>query len=150
MLRVHRWFPVFAALALVACGGSDGPTDPGNGGNDPPGETRAIKDTPSFAADVQEIFDRRGCSAGSCHGAAAAANLDLRASASFAALVNVASFQDGNEVRVIPGNAQNSYLVEKVEGRQTVGSTMPPNGSPLDQIDRTNLRNWIDNGAENN
>ncbi len=62
----------------------------------------------------------------------------------------MASFGDGNEVRVIAGDAQNSYLVKKLEGRQTVGARMPLNGAPLDNIDLTNIRNWIDQGAQNN
>jgi hypothetical protein len=40
--------------------------------------------------------------------------------------------------------------VIKVEGRQSVGASMPQTGSPLDSIDLTNLRNWIDQGALNN
>ena len=63
-------------LALVVvftgCGGGDGPTDPGSdptGGNGNTGG-RTIKDNPSFSNDVVEIFVRRGCTDGSCHGGA--------------------------------------------------------------------------------
>jgi hypothetical protein len=52
--------------------------------------------------------------------------------------------------RVIPGNARASYLVVKLEGRQTIGSRMPLNASALDNIDLTNIKNWINQGAKNN
>jgi hypothetical protein len=46
-------------------------------------------------------------------------------------------------IRVDPGNANQSYLIIKVEGRQPVGNRMPPSGQALDNIDLTNLKNWI-------
>jgi hypothetical protein len=63
--------------------------------------------------------------------------------------VNVAASQ-ASVARVIPGNANDSYIVVKVEGRQTVGVRMPLGGSALDNIDLTNLKNWINLGAKNN
>jgi hypothetical protein len=63
--------------------------------------------------------------------------------------VNVGSNQV-SALRVIPGNANDSYLIVKVEGRQSVGQRMPIGGSPLDNIDLTNLKNWISQGAKNN
>ena len=78
------------------------------------------------------------------------ANLDLRDGAAFANLVNVASFGEPNFQRVTPSDAQNSYIVIKLEGRQAVGARMPLNGTVLDNIDLTNIRNWISTGAPNN
>lgn len=148
-----RFSVVALTSTLLACGGGDDGTgpgggDPGNGGNNPP--ARVILTNPSFATNIQEIFDRRGCSASSCHGAALSGNMDLRSNASFASLVNVASFSDGAFQRVTPNDAQNSYIVMKVEGRQTVGARMPLGGANLDNTDVTNLRNWINTGAPNN
>ena len=54
------------------------------------------------------------------------------------------------EVRVIVSDAVNSYLVKKLEGTAGVGSRMPLGGSPLDNIDLTNVKNWINQGAKNN
>lgn len=130
-------------LVLSACGGGDSPSDPG--GEDP----RVVKQNPSFATDIQEIFDRKGCTAAGCHGNAQQAGLDLRPGAAHGALVGVTATSEAIQ-RVIPGNAQGSYLVIRVEGRQTVGSRMPLGGTPLDNVDLTNLRNWIDRGAPNN
>ncbi len=140
---------VAAALTLGACGdGGTGPDDDGsNGGNNNP--ARQILADPSYANVIQEIFNRRGCSSGSCHGSTQSAGLDLRSGSSRASLVNVASTQTGT-LRVIPGDANGSYLIIKVEGRQTVGDRMPVGGAVLDNIDLTNLKNWINQGAKNN
>jgi hypothetical protein len=108
-----------------------------------------VKANPAFGADIQEIFDRRGCTASGCHGSAQSAGLDLRSGSAYGSLVNVQASSEPI-VRVIPNDAQNSYLVIKLEGRQSVGAQMPRGGSPLDTIDMRNIRNWIDTGAPNN
>ncbi len=139
---------LIVGLFVSACGGDDSPTGPED--NNPPPETRVIKDSPSFATDVQEIFTRRGCTGGSCHGnGAGGLTLTSTASVSYGNLVNVASPTTG-EIRVIPGNAIDSYLVKKLEGRQSAGDQMPRGGAALDDIDLSNIRNWINRGATNN
>jgi hypothetical protein len=144
-----RSLAVAAALSLAACGDSGtGPDDdPGNGGGN--GDTRTIVADPSFATVIQEIFNRRGCSASSCHGSSQQAGMDLRSGSAYANLVNVMA-TEASVARVIPGNANASYIVVKVEGRQTVGQRMPLGGAALDNIDLTNLKNWINQGAKNN
>jgi hypothetical protein len=64
-------------------------------------------------------------------------------------LVNVDATQ-ASVARVVPGNATDSYIIVKVEGRQTTGERMPLGGSALDNIDLTKLKNWINQGAKNN
>ena len=128
---------------MIGCSSDDSPTSSG-------GTTgRTIKSNPAFATDIQEIFDRRGCSASNCHGAAKASSLDLRIGASHSQLVGKAVSQTSG-TRVIINNAQDSYLVMKIEGRQTIGLKMPITGPMLDSIDIQNIRNWIDTGAPNN
>jgi hypothetical protein len=138
---------------VVGCGDSSSPTS-----STPPvtttttvtsSDTRTIKDNPSFANDIQEIFQRRGCTNAACHGAATAAGLNLQTGASYGNLVNVMATSE-SVVRVTPANADGSYLVIKLEGRQAVGARMPLGGQPLDQTDLTNIRNWITQGANNN
>jgi hypothetical protein len=145
--------PTLSTLALAAlvstCGGSDDPTGPGDGGG-PAGTTRTIKADPSLANDIQGVFNRHLCSSGNCHGSQQQAALDLRAGNAHASLVNVPSTNEPGMVRVIPGDADRSYLVVKLEGRQTVGVRMPLGRSPLDSIDLTNVKNWINRGARNN
>jgi hypothetical protein len=64
--------------------------------------------------------------------------------------VVVQATTEPQRILVIPGNAEDSYLVVKLEGRQTIGQRMPLGRAPLDSIDMGNLRNWIDRGAKNN
>ena len=136
----------FLAAAFAACG-EDSPTDPAG---DPGGTPRTIKAAPSFATDINEILQRRGCSTSGCHGTGAGGlTLSSSASANYAALVGVTA--NGQSIDyVVPNDATNSYLVIKIEGRQTVGQQMPLGSSALDNIDQTNIRNWIDTGAPNN
>ena len=53
-------------------------------------------------------------------------------------------------MRVIPANADSSYLVMKVEGTQPCGARMPLGDQPLDTIDMQNIRNWVTENALNN
>lgn len=73
------------------------------------------------------------------------------ANASFDSLVGVASIQQGSLQRVAPGDAENSYLVHKIEGAPTIdGGRMPLGGTPLDAETIAQIRAWIDAGAQNN
>ena len=132
--------------ALAACGGGSSSTTPTPMATPDP---RTVQADPSFSSTVQEIFERKGCTNGACHGASAQAGLTLVPGSSYANLVGVRGTQQPI-VRVIPGDASGSYLVIKLEGRQSVGSRMPQTGTPLDTIDLTNIRNWIAQGARNN
>ena len=151
-MNLHR--PVLLGCALVfgLTGCSDSPTalvtDPGD--ESPVSSQREILAAPSFVTNINEIFQRRGCSSGSCHGnGASGMTLGTGASANYAAILGVqASSEDF--LQVDPGDPANSYIIIKVEGRQTIGQRMPLGSGALDTIDLTNLRNWISNGAPNN
>lgn len=141
-------YPVLCCLVLATCSTSDSPTDLVG----TPSDTRTIKANPSFADDITEIFKRTGCADSNCHGnGAGGLVIGSSASANYARLVNVTSPISG-EVYVIPNDAQNSYLVKKLENRQGSGNgtRMPIGGSALDNIDLTNIKNWINKGAPNN
>jgi hypothetical protein len=142
---VIRFLLVAAAVPLAACGPGSGSLDP----NDFSSNVREVKEDPSFNTDIQGIFDSEGCVNGACHGVGASAGLNLERGLAYANLVGVAATQEGYE-RVTPEKANESYLIIKLEGRQQVGSRMPPSGNPLDQIHMGNLRNWINKGAKNN
>jgi Ca2+-binding RTX toxin-like protein len=98
-----------------------------------------------YSTQIQPIFSAR-CD--QCHsGSGAPQGLQLDASNSYADLVNVASQEVPSLMRVEPGDPDNSYLVQKVEGTAAVGGRMPLGGSKLpdDEIDL--IRQWISEGA---
>jgi len=107
------------------------------------------KANPSFQNDIQPIFNS-SCAISSCHNATAQAGLDLSAGKAYSTLVNVASTEVPALMRVSPGDATNSYLVMKLENRQTVGGRMPFGGNPLSATQIQNIKNWINNGANGN
>ena len=110
---------------------------------------------PTFSAirrDVLEASDssgRRACT--NCHtnvGRTPAANLNLVGPGSYDQLVNIPAQNKPGAIRVIPGDADNSYLVHKIEGRPTIaGVRMPINGPYMTDGQVLILRRWIDRGA---
>jgi hypothetical protein len=151
---MKNYFLIATTLLLVfvfssACGDSNSPTSVSGPTTPVPDSTVGVIADPSFSNDIQPIFNQNGCANGGCHGVAMAANLDLQPGASHANLVNVTATREPL-LRVIPGNADGSYLVVKLEGRQSVGSQMPLGGQPLSETDLTNIKNWINRGAQNN
>ena len=135
-------------LAFAACGGSDVPTGPDGAGNGSGGGGAPPSASPSFSSEVNPIFTAKGCTAGNCHGGGQGGlTLTSSASSNYSNLVNVQS-SDPSFLLVEPGDAQNSYLVIKVEGR--AGSRMPVGGAALTSNQIQTIRNWIDTGAPNN
>jgi hypothetical protein len=107
------------------------------------------KSDPSFSSDIQPIFNS-SCAVSSCHNATAQAGLNLSSGTAYGAVVNVASSEVPSLMRAAPGDATNSYLVMKLEGRQTSGNRMPAGGNPLSSTQIQNIKNWINQGAKNN
>ncbi len=102
---------------------------------------------------IQETVFTPTCAVSGCHtgpaGSGLPAGQDLsNVGASFASLVNVPSEQEPTLLRVDPGNADASYLVQKIEGTAASGSRMPLGGAPLAQASIDNIRAWIDAGAD--
>lgn len=92
------------------------------------------------------------CAVSGCHSGPSGPNLpggmDLTtADNSFNNLVNLPSVQIPALQRVTPGDADASYLVQKLEGTAAGGQRMPLAGPPLDQATIDVIRAWIDNGA---
>ena len=147
-MELRRPTALAVAFLVSACGG-DGPTDPNGEGNGNGGGA-VLLDDPSFQANINPIFTGNGCTASNCHGGGRAGlTLTSDASANYGNLVNVSATSE-SFLRVKPGDAQNSYLVIKLEGRQIVGERMPLAGCCLSPIDIGNIRNWIDDGAPQN
>ena len=86
-----------------------------------------------------------GCHTGPTSGALPG-GMDLTTAAhSAASLINVASIENGALKRVLPNDADNSYLIKKLEG--TAGTQMPLGGQPLSAATIAKIRTWITNGA---
>ena len=102
---------------------------------------------------IQSVVFSPTCATAGCHTGPAASNLpaglDLsNADASFASLVNVMSAQAAGETLVVPGDADASYLIHKLEGTAAVGNRMPPPpASALDTATIAEIRQWITDGA---
>lgn len=84
-----------------------------------------------------------------CHaGAAAPLGLKLDADNSYAFLVGMASSEEPGILRVNPGDPDNSYLIQKLEGTAKVGGQMPLGRSAIPQETIDLIRQWIAEGAE--
>jgi hypothetical protein len=129
-------------LALAACGG---------GGEDeaPPAPPPAGLQ-PTLASIQDNVFTP-SCAKSGCHtGAGAQAGLRLDPGFSWASLLMVSS-QDMSLTRVIPGNPDGSFLIQKLEGTAMLGGQMPADGPPfLQQSTIIVIRQWILDDAQMN
>lgn len=84
-----------------------------------------------------------------CHiGASAPEGLQLDAAHSYGLLVGVPSVEQPSVLRVKPGDPDNSYLIQKLEGAPTIsGGQMPLGGPYLPQATLDTIRQWITDGA---
>ena len=92
------------------------------------------------------------CATAGCHsggGGDLPTVMDLTsAQASFDNLVNIASLEVPALLRVMPGDPDNSYLIQKLEGTAAEGDRMPLDSSePLDPATIAAIRQWIADGA---
>jgi hypothetical protein len=113
---------------------------------------------PTFASIQHEILESTDSSGRTpcvqCHtnvGRVPSGGLNLTAGNSYAALVNVASLLKPSATRVIPGDPDGSYLIQKLEGTAGIaGRRMPFNGPPyLTDGQILVIRRWIELGAKN-
>lgn len=131
-------------LLVTSCGSSSGGDSgsiapPANGG----GGGSMLQ--ANFDSIQESVFDARCIT---CHiGASAPQGLRLDEANSFALLVGVASGNEPSLLRVDPGNPDDSYLIRKLEGTQSVGARMPLGGPFLPQADIDVIRQWIIDGA---
>ncbi|HEX7373877.1 MAG TPA: hypothetical protein VF277_02820 [Steroidobacteraceae bacterium] len=130
--------------ALAACAGNGNGLD-GNGR--PIGEgTGGGPLTADFDSIQANVFTPI-CTV--CHaGAGAPQGLRLDAANSYDLLVGVPSNEAGSVLRVKPGDPDHSYLIQKLEGRASVGARMPFGGPYLDQATIDVIRQWITDGAQ--
>lgn len=96
----------------------------------------------SLDLDVPALFVER-CST-ECHeGEDPAAGLDLATPGIEERLVAQASHICPGRVRVVPGDPDSSFLVEKVDGSPECGLPMPMSEQPLSQRELACVRSWV-------
>lgn len=133
-------------LVLGACGAGTGEGLDQNG--QPLGDGGGPVPLAPTLASIQANIFTPTCAFSGCHGGATVQQgLNLDPGFSAANLINVVSPQDATLIRVIPGNPSGSFLIQKLEGTQTVGIPMPAFSPPLPQATINVIRQWIANGA---
>ena len=120
---------------VVACGGESVPTDDPGPRSGPP--------CPTSLEELSSQVFQVSCVDAGCHGSNdRAGGLDLQASALEAELFGAAAALCDGEVRVVPGDAMSSYLIDKLRGTGC-GAPMPIlQPLPTETIDC--IEAWID------
>ncbi len=127
-----------APLALSGCGAGSGEGLDQNGQPlvSPPGAL-----VPTLASIQDNVFSPR-CAIPECHGGG-------DPGFSYGNLINVPSPRDSNLIRVVPGDPDASFLIQKLQGADgLLGNRMPDNGPPYLTTATINvIRQWIQDGA---
>jgi hypothetical protein len=141
---------VLALLSLAACAGNGEGLD-ANGQPLAAGSSGSLPPLSADFASIQANIFTPICSV--CHiGGAAPEGLRLDAADSFNLLVGVPSTEVPSLLRVKPGDPDNSYIIQKLEGHAAVGAQMP-DGCPSTQPCLTTstiafIAQWITDGAQ--
>ena len=117
--------------------------------------------TESFAAIYQSILSNPNysCKGPLCHGRDASmlssvGNLSMAsAQTTYEQLVNVTSNSTArkDKTRVVPGDAKNSLLLQKLRGDTTTcGAPMPINADQISDAELKRITDWVNAGACNN
>jgi mono/diheme cytochrome c family protein len=132
-------------LIVAACAGNGNGLDANGrplvpGGSPPPPLSADL-------ASIQANIFTPICSV--CHiGGGAPEGLRLDAADSFNLLVGVPSTEVPSLMRVKPGDPDNSYIIQKLEGHAAVGAQMPLGGPYLSISTIAFIRQWITDGAQ--
>lgn len=141
---MRRRFHLLLVLLCTACTAGDGTGLDMNGrpleeGGESPGDTVFDRIQATILTPICTV----------CHaGANAPLGLRLDADNSYLMLVGVPSVEVPSLLRVDPGNPDDSYLVQKIEGTAAVGAQMPLGGPSLPVDSMQLVRQWIRDGAE--
>jgi len=111
---------------------------------------------PTFSTIQRDIFEstdsagRQACTL--CHtstGRNPSGGMNLNHDVAYEQIVNAAVRGKPGAIRVVPGDPDNSYLIQKLEGAASIaGRRMPINGPPfLTDGQILIIRRWIANGA---
>ena len=95
---------------------------------------------------IQANIFTPNCALSGCHTATSAAGgLRLDEANSFGDIFNQNSTEAPASILIIPGDANNSYLVQKIEG--SAGTRMPKDLPALSTEKIQAVRDWVNNGA---
>jgi len=128
-------------------GDSGQSSDSGESGDSGQSSDSGAPATPTFT-EIQDTIFMPSCAFSTCHGDAdGVAGIVLTGDEAHAALYEAPAVGKDGAVLVIPGDADNSYLVQKMEDAEDIeGLPMPPAGI-LDEELTQMVRAWIDAGA---
>jgi hypothetical protein len=141
-------------LGLAACGGGTA-ADPPDGGL---ADSGAADAGPARFAQVEQHVIKISCAlSASCHGATPGqGKLDLSGNI-YDALVNVPSTEVPGKMRVVPGDPDSSYVMDKLLNRNlpvgpdpTSPWTFMPTTGMIEPERIEQVRSWIADGAKNN
>jgi hypothetical protein len=95
---------------------------------------------PKLSVIQRELFTP-SCTFSACHGSIAPeAGLDLRAGHAYSSLMM--------GTRVVPGNPDASYLIDKVYGRKNAAIMPPPETGVMEEQWKHALSEWVARGAQ--
>jgi hypothetical protein len=104
-------------------------------------------ENPATFTEVYENILEPSCGFSSCHGGGAGGFFLGDMHTTYGSLVNAESADAEGEILVVPGDANSSYLILKLEDAEgIVGDAMPP-AQPLPKEKIERVRSWIDAGA---
>jgi len=148
-LKLRFFFTVLFAMTVYACSGSGEGLDENGRPLNPASRQQAPDNTVSFSSLQSTVFTPT-CAFSGCHsGASAPLGLQLDEGSAYDNLVNQPSEQQSDYFRVSPGDPDNSYLIQKLEGIAAVGQQMPRGLPPLSIDTVASIRQWIADGAAN-
>jgi hypothetical protein len=110
-----------------------------------------VNPSATLSGDVQPILTG-SCALAGCHaGAKPQQNMLLTSGNTYKNVVNVSSAECSSLMRVAPNQVDQSYLMDKLLGKNMCsGTQMPKTGSSLSTAQLGTIRSWICSGAPNN
>lgn len=139
---------ICVAVLCAACGNDHAEPDVGDAAMDD--DPLAVTATPAAGSldDLHQRIIGKRCSGqpGLCHNGQFEPNLSTPAM-TYAYLVGRPGLEKPDRLRVQPGSAAASLMIDKLRNRGGVATQMPLGAEPLDEADIKALEAWIDAGA---
>lgn len=99
----------------------------------------------SFSEQIQPIFNE-SCGGGNCHINRTTSGVSLD---SYNNVMNSTGNKYEEDI-IIPGEPEQSPLVDKIEANPDLGIRMPQGGEPLNREQIKQIKGWIAEGAQDN